>query len=95
MNAPNMWQQLLIAVVAFAALPAVVALLIKLRVFPLVVFWLVADSYEEWVMANETMCRWIFIACIVYPILVWAFKIYRWWREEQQCKMAMLARAIL
>lgn len=94
MNAPNLWQQLLIAFVAISALPAVIALLIKLRVFPLVAFWLVVDSFEEWALANESMCRWIFIACIAYPVLVWSFKIFRWWREEQRCRQAMLANAI-
>ena len=94
MGAPSLWVQILIAFFAIAALPFIIALLIKLRVFPLVAFLLVVDSFEEWALANESMCKWILIACIAYPILAWGFKIFRWWREEQQCRQAMLASAI-
>lgn len=94
MNAPNLWQQLLIAFVALASLPAVIALLIKLRVFPLVAFWLIVDSFKGWAQANETLCRCLFVAFIAYPVLVWGFKLFRWWHEEQQRKQAMLSNAI-
>lgn len=94
MNAPSLWMQLLIAFVAIAALPAVTALLIKLRVFPLVALWLIVDSFEEWALANETVCLWLFVAFIAYPVLSWGFKLFRWWHEEQQCKQAMLSSAI-
>lgn len=94
MNAPNLWQQLFIAFVALASLPAVIALLIKLRVFPLVAFWLIVDSFEGWAQANETLCIWLFVAFIAYPVLVWGFKLFRWWHEEQQWKQAMLSSAI-
>lgn len=94
MNAPNLWQQLIIAFVALASLPAVITLLIKLRIFPLVAFWLIVDSFEGWAQANEILCIWLFAACIAYPVLVWGFKLFRWWHEEQQCKQAMLSSAI-
>ena len=64
MNAPNLWQQLFIAFVALASLPALIALLIKLRVFPLVAFWLIVDIFEGWAQANETMCICLFVAFI-------------------------------
>lgn len=94
MNAPNLWQQLLIAFIAIVSLPAVITLLIKLRVFPLVALWLIVDSFEEWALANETLCLWLFVAFVAYPVLSWGFKLFRWWYEEQQCKQAMLSSAI-
>ena len=94
MNAPSLWIQLIIAFIAIISLPTVIVLLIKLRVFPLVVYWLVVDSFEGWAQSNESLCVWIFTACIAYPVLVWGFKLFHWWREEQQCKMAMLDSAI-
>lgn len=94
MNAPILWQQLLIAFIAFVSLPAVIALLVKLRVFPLVAFLLIVHSFEGWAQTNETLCLWLFVAFIAYPVLVWGFKLFRWWHEEQQCKQAMLSSAI-
>ena len=94
MNAPNLWQQLIIAVIAIALLPTVIALLIKLRVFPLVALWLIVDSFEEWAQANETLCTWLFVAFIAYPVIVWSVKFIRWWKEEQRLKYQMLATAI-
>ena len=74
MNAPNLWQQLLIAFIAIVSLPAVITLLIKLRVFPLVALWLIVDSFEEWALANETLCLWLFVAFVAYPVLSWGLR---------------------
>lgn len=93
MNAPSIWMQLIIAYVGFTLLPYIIALLIKLRVFPLVSLWLVVDSFEEWALANGDLCRWLFIAFIAYPVIVAIFKFVCWRMEERQLTNQILATA--
>lgn len=93
MNVPSIWMQLIIAYVGFTLLPYIIALLIKLRVFPLVALWLVVDSFEEWALANGALCRWLFIAFIAYPVVVAIFKFVRWRIEERQLTNQILATA--
>ena len=94
MNAPNLWQQLLIAFFAIASLPAIITLLGKSHLLPLAVYLLVAYSFPLWVSDNPLVSTTLLIVSILYPVLVWGGKAVQWWQEEQRIRGKMLATAI-
>ncbi len=93
MNAPNIWQQLLIAFLAVASIPAVITLLGKTHLLPLAVYLLTAYSFPLWASDNPILSTALLIACILYPVLVWGGKVFHWWQTEQQLRDRLLATA--
>ncbi len=93
MNAPNIWQQLLIAFLAVASLPAVITLLGKIHLLPLAVYLLAAYSFPLWASNNPLASTTLLIICILYPVLVWGGKAVQWWQEEHQLRGRLLATA--
>ena len=93
MNAPNLWQQLLIAFFAIASLPAIITLLGKSHLLPLAVYLLVAYSFPLWVSNNPLISTIWLILSILYPVLVWGGKAAQWWQEEQQLRGRLFATA--
>lgn len=91
MSAPNPWQQLLIFIVGISLLPAVIAILAKLRILPITVYLLIADSYPEWLYANKRTAVIWFAICVAYPVLTLAWKLFRSWKEEQEATEYLLA----
>ena len=93
MNAPNMWQQLLIACMAIASIPAVITLLGRIHLLPLAVYLLAAYSFPLWVSDNPALSIILLTVCILYPVSVWGSKVIRWWQEEQYIRGRLLATA--
>lgn len=93
MNAPNIWQQLLIAFLAVASMPAVITLLGKIHLLPLAVYLLAAHSFPLWVSDNPFLSTAALIVSILYPVLVWGGKAVQWWQEEQQLRGRLFATA--
>ena len=94
MNAPTLWQQLLIACIAFSLLPTVIAILAKLRILPITVYLLVADSFPELIADHKKLCLVLFVTFVAYPVLVWGWKLFRMWQEEKEAREYLLATAI-
>ena len=94
MSAPNLWQQILIACIAFSLLPTVIAILARLHLLPITVYLLVADSFPELIADNKKICLVLFVVFIVYPVLMWGWKLYRLWKEEQEAREYLLATAV-
>ena len=93
MNAPNLWQQLLIAFLAIASIPAVITLLGKLHLLPLAICLLAGYSFPLWVSDNPVLSAILLIVSILYPVLVWGGKVVQWWQEEQYLRGKLLATA--
>ena len=93
MNAPNLWQQLLIAFFAIASLPAIITLLGKSHLLPLAVYLLAAYSFPLWVSDNPLVSTALLILTVLYPVLVWGGKAVQWWQEEQYLRGRLLATA--
>ena len=93
MNAPNLWQQLLIAFLGIVSLPAVITILGKIHLLPLAVYLLAAYSFPLWVSDNPLVSTTLLIVSILYPVLVWGGKAVQWWQEEQYIRGKMLATA--
>ena len=93
MNAPNLWQQLLIAFLAIASIPAVITLLGKLHLLPLAICLLAAYCFPLWVSDNPVLSTILLIVSILYPVLVWGSKVVQWWQEEQYLRGRLLATA--
>ncbi len=93
MNAPTIFQQLVIAVVGIASLPLVVALLVKIHLLPLSVYLLAVNSFPAWAQQRQTGCIVALILCIAYPALMWGAKLYRRWQEERYWRGYLLATA--
>lgn len=93
MNAPNLWQQLLIAFLAIASIPAVITLLGKIHLLPLAIYLLAAYSFPLWVSDNMALSTILLILCVLYPVLVWGGKAVQWWQEEQYIRGRLLATA--
>ena len=93
MNAPNLWQQLLIAFLGIVSLPAVITILGKIHLLPLAVYLLAAHSFPLWVSDNPLVSTTLLILSILYPVLVWGGKAVQWWQEEQYLRGRLLATA--
>ena len=93
MNAPNLWQQLLIAFFAIVSIPAIITLLGKSHLLSLAVYLLVANSFPLWVSNNPLISTIWLILSILYPVLVWGGKAVQWWQEEQCIRGKLLATA--
>ncbi|MBP3683842.1 MAG: hypothetical protein J6J12_02605 [Oscillospiraceae bacterium] len=93
MNAPNLWQQLLIAFLGIVSLPAVITILGKIHLLPLAVYLLAAYSFPLWVSDNPLVSTALLIATVLYPVLVWGGKAVQWWQEEQYLRGRLLATA--
>ena len=93
MNAPNLWQQLLIAFLAVASIPAVIMILGKIHLLPLALYLLAAYSFPLWVRDNPVVSTVLLILCVLYPVLVWGGKVVQWWQEEQCIRGRLLATA--
>lgn len=94
MNAPTLWQQLLIAFIAIALTPTVIAILAKLRILPITVYLLVADSFPNLIADHKKLCLVLFVAFVAYPVLMWGRKLFRLWQEEREAREYLLATAI-
>lgn len=94
MNAPSLWLQLLIALVAFSLLPTILAILAKLHILPLAVYLLIADSFPEWIADHWKVCSVLLILFVADPILTWGRKLYIRWKEEQEARAYLLATAV-
>ncbi len=93
MGAPNMWVQILIALLAIGALPTVITLLAKIRLLPLAVSMLLAYGAPTWAAEHQTALLVALILSVLYPLLVWGGKFYTWWQEEQYLRGKLLASA--
>ncbi len=93
MNAPNLWQQLLIAFLAIVSIPAVITLLGKIHLLPLAICLLAAHCFPLWVSDNPVLSTILLIVSILYPVLVWGSKVVQWWQEEQYLRGRLLATA--
>lgn len=93
MNAPNLWQQLLIAFLGIVSLPAVITILGKIHLLPLAVYLLAAYSFPLWVSDNPLVSTALLIVTVLYPVLVWGGKAVQWWQEEQYLRGRLLATA--
>jgi len=93
MNAPTIFQQLVIAFVGIASIPLVVAILAKIHLLPLSVYLLAVNSFPAWTQQRQTGCTVALILCIAYPALMWGAKIYRRWQEERYWRGYLLATA--
>lgn len=94
MNAPTLWQQLLIAFIAISLIPTVIAILAKLRILPITVYLLVADSFPELIADHKKVCLALFVAFIAYPALMWGRKLFQLWKEERDARDYLLATAV-
>ena len=93
MNAPNLWQQLLIAFLGIVSLPAVITILGKIHLLPLAVYLLAVYSFPVWVSDNPLVSTALLIVTVLYPVLVWGGKAVQWWQEEQYLRGRLLATA--
>ena len=93
MNAPNLWQSFLIVIFAFAAFPYFIALLKKLRLLPLAVYWLAVNLFPEWAGAHPLLCMVLLVLFAAYPILTVVVKIIQWHQEEVWVRNHLLATA--
>lgn len=93
MNAPTLWQQLLIAFFGVASIPAVITILGKIHLLPLAVYLLAAHSFPLWVSDNPLVSTVLLIVTVLYPVLVWGGKAVQWWQEEQYLRGKLLATA--
>ncbi len=93
MNAPTLWQMVILALLFIASIPYILVLLAKLRILPLTVFLLVADSFGQWAAENRILCIILFALCVLYPVLTVVWKIVRWRQEEEAAKAYLLASA--
>ena len=93
MNAPNLWLQLLIALLGVASIPAVITILGKIHLLPLAVYLLAANSFPLWVSDNRLISTALLIVTVLYPVLVWGSKVVQWWQEEQYLRGRLLATA--
>ena len=93
MNAPNLWQQLLIAFLGIVSFPAVITILGKIHLLPLAVYLLAAYSFPVWVSDNPLVSTAVLIVTVLYPVLVWGGKAVQWWQEEQYLRGRLLATA--
>ena len=93
MNAPNLWQQLLIAFLAIALIPAVITLLGKIHLLPLAICLLAGYSFPLWVSDNPVLSAIMLTVSILYPVLVWGGKVVQWWQGEQYLRGKLLATA--
>ncbi len=93
MKAPALWQMMILALLFLASIPYLIALLAKLRILPLTVFLLVADSFDQWAAENKTLCIVLLALCVLYPVLTVVTKMIRWRQEEEAAKAYLLATA--
>lgn len=93
MNAPTIFQQLVIAAIGIASIPLVVAILAKIHLLPLSVYLLAVNSFPAWAQQRQTGCTVALILCIAYPALMWGAKLYRRWQEERYWSGYLLATA--
>lgn len=94
MSAPTLWQQLLIAFIAIALTPTVIAILAKLRILPITVYLLVADSFPNLIADHKKVCLVLFVAFLAYPALMWGCKLFQLWKEERDAREYLLATAV-
>ena len=94
MSAPTLWQQLLIAFVAFSLLPTVIAILAKLRILPITVYLLIADSFPGLIADHRKLCNILIVVFIAYPVLMWVRKLFQLWKEERDAREYLLATAV-
>lgn len=94
MSAPPIWLQLLIALVAISLVPTVIAILAKLRILPITVYLLVADSFPELIADHKKLCLVLFVAFVAYPVLMWGRKLFQLWKEERDAREYLLATAV-
>lgn len=89
-----MFQQLAIVFLILASLPLAVTLLWKLRLLPLALYFAATDLFfPNWAASHKGLCLGLLIASILFAILAWAFRIYRWKQEQRYYEDLVLARA--
>lgn len=93
MNAPTIFQQLVIAFIGIASIPLVVAILAKIHLLPLSVYLLAVNSFPAWAQQRQTGCTVALILCIAYPALMWGAMLYRRCQEERYWRGYLLATA--
>ncbi len=93
MNAPTLWQQLLIAALGIASIPYVIALLAKIRLLPLTIYLLSVNSFTTWAAEHRILCIVLFALSVLYPILTVIAKIRVWRREEIEARNYLLRTA--
>lgn len=93
MKAPDLWLQILIAYIGFSLLPTVIAILAKLRILPLCVYLLIADSYPKLIADHKALCTFLLVVFVAHPILTLIRKIYGYWKAEQEARAYLLTTA--
>ncbi len=93
MNAPTLWQMVILALLFLASIPYILVLLAKLRILPLTVLLLIIDSFDQWAAENSSLCIILFILFVLYPILTVVMKTVRWRREELEARNYLLRTA--
>lgn len=91
MSAPEPWFQVVIVLIVLALLPTLIAILAKLRILPITVYLLIADSFPDWFYANKRTAVIVLAVCVAYPVLTLIQKLYRSWKEEQEAAEYLLA----
>ncbi len=93
MNAPSVWQQIVIALVGIASVPYVLALLVKIRLLPLTVYLLSVNIFTAWTAEHRTLCIVLLALCVLYPVGTVVLKIVQWRQEELEARAYLMSTA--
>lgn len=78
----------------FVVIPFVWTLLAKAQLLPFLLYASLAEPFfPAWVGAHPVHHTAIQVLLILYPVLYWGMKIFRWRREEQAARTYLLATA--
>lgn len=87
-------KQLAIVFLILASLPLVITLLWKLRLLPLALYFVATDLFfPKWAASHGRLCLCLFAASVLFAVLAWGFRIYRWRQEQRYCENYLLATA--
>lgn len=93
MNAPSFWQQIIIALLGIASVPYVLALLAKLRLLPLTVYYLSVNIFSTWAGEHRALCIVLLALCVLYPVGTVVLKIVHWRKEELEARAYLMSTA--
>ncbi len=81
----NQWQQLLIVICGLALLKPTIALLNRLHLLPLALYFFVTRlCFPKWYAANRRICAIIFAGTVLFFAAAWLISLIRHKREEQR-----------
>lgn len=81
----NQWQQLLIVICGLALLKPTIALLNRLHLLPLALYFFVTRlCFPKWYAANRRICAIIFAGTVLFFAAAWPISLIRHKREEQR-----------